>query len=391
MFFPTLQLTSAGQALLSKVIGESKVLAFSRMAIGDGTTAGTTSLTHQAINIPINYYSLSTGAVSMTGTIDNSSLQSGVNARELGVFAIDPDDESEILYAYSFNGENPAYIPPASSSSYERIALTVVVAIGSAQNVTVDLDPFIGYATTEQFNAHVNDDDNPHGVTAAQTGALELGIPAETEEVDLNNLTEPGCYSVLAANLNKPAHSSSNLVVSVFGLRSFETSAVSGRTLLQICTDANSGKVYARYYFWLYISEQDSETEEWSDWALVTNDDYHVAGYFDDIPSLLPGVLEDSTTISFIVKTPKSLEKITSIEVNNNRMTCRVYGVGGYADSPNNYDYRDYDTTDGNTFTLTKEDERHIKITVTGTFSGTAKTPIMIKFRYPLELRFRVS
>ena len=124
MFFPTLQMTSAGQALLSKVVGESKVLAFSRMAIGDGATAGTTGLTHQAINSPINYYSLSTGAVSMTGTLDNSSLQSGVNARELGVFAIDPDDESEILYAYSFNGDNPAYIPPASSSSYERIALS---------------------------------------------------------------------------------------------------------------------------------------------------------------------------------------------------------------------------------------------------------------------------
>lgn len=210
MFFPTLQLTSAGQALLSKVIGESKVLAFSRMAIGDGTTAGTTGLTHQAINIPINYYSLSTGAVSMTGTIDNSSLQSGVNARELGVFAIDPDDESEILYAYSFNGENPAYIPPASSSSYERIALTVVVAIGSAQNVTVDLDPFIGYATTEQFNAHVADKTNPHEVTAAQVGlgnvpnvSTDNQTPTFTEASTLANIASGETLKVILGKIKK--------------------------------------------------------------------------------------------------------------------------------------------------------------------------------------------
>ena len=190
MFFPTLQLTPAGQALLVKVIGDGKVLTFSRMAIGDGTAPGTTGLTHQAINIPINYYTLGTGAASMTGTIDNSSLQSGVNARELGVFAIDPDNETEIMYAYAFNGENPAYIPPASSSSYERIALTVVVAIGSAQNVTVILDPFIGYATTEDFNAHKSST-NPH--PNAQQFQLKHGSLSMEEEGISNGTVVNNC------------------------------------------------------------------------------------------------------------------------------------------------------------------------------------------------------
>ena len=449
MIFPKLQMTDAGRALLTKVVADSEELHFTKLGLGSGSTAGTSAMTNLVSSITITSLTKGTGAASMTGVLDNANLQTGYNATELGVYAQDPDD-GEILYAYAFNGTNPTYIPAASSGSYERINLTVVVAIGDAEEVTATIGEFTGYASLEDFNAHVADTSNPHAVTAAQVGlgnvpnvstdnqtptfteastlaniasgetlkvilgkikkaitsltshlsasnphgitpggisAYDMTFPTATTVTDFDLLTTPGCYLVSGGNLQHAPHFGSTFRVDVTGLQHSTTSSGEVTIVRQMTTEPSSGKVYSREYMRWVISG--NEVAQWTAWEYMWDSSasaiYESAGYYSyKIPSLLPGVLDDSTHVSFIVTTAKSLEKISGVEVNGN-ITCWLYGVAGRLDSDNSY---------GNTYssaTAVKEDDNHIKITITGSFSGTVKTPVMIEFKYTPELRFTAS
>ena len=209
MIFPKLQLTTAGLALLTKVVADSEELHFTKLGLGSGSTAGTSAMTNLVSSITITSLEKGTGAASMTGVLDNANLQTGYNATELGVYAQDPDD-GEILYAYAFNGTNPTYIPAASSGSYERINLTVVVAIGDAEEVTATIGEFTGYASLEDFNAHVADTSNPHVVTAAQVGlgnvpnvSTDNQTPTFTEASTLENIASGETLKVILGKTKK--------------------------------------------------------------------------------------------------------------------------------------------------------------------------------------------
>ena len=209
MIFPKLQLTTAGLALLTKVVADSEELHFTKLGLGSGSTAGTSAMTNLVSSITITSLEKGTGAASMTGVLDNANLQTGYNATELGVYAQDPDD-GEILYAYAFNGTNPTYIPAASSGSYERINLTVVVAIGDAEEVTATIGEFTGYASLEDFNAHVADTSNPHAVTAAQVGlgnvpnvSTDNQTPTFTEASTLANIASGETLKVILGKTKK--------------------------------------------------------------------------------------------------------------------------------------------------------------------------------------------
>ena len=209
MIFPKLQLTTAGLALLTKVVADSEELHFTKLGLGSGSTAGTSAMTNLVSSITITSFTKGTGAASMTGVLDNANVQTGYYATELGVYAEDPVD-GEILYAYAFNGTNPTYIPAASSGSYERINLTVVVAIGDAEEVTATIGEFIGYASLDDFNAHVADTSNPHVVTAAQAGlgnvpnvSTNNQTPTFTEASSLANIASGETMNVLFGKIKK--------------------------------------------------------------------------------------------------------------------------------------------------------------------------------------------
>jgi len=60
--------------------------------------------------------------------------------REIGLFAIDPDTEDEILYAYINKGDNPTYIPATTNSVAIQELATMIVAIGNEDNIIVNCD-----------------------------------------------------------------------------------------------------------------------------------------------------------------------------------------------------------------------------------------------------------
>lgn len=197
MFFPKLSLTDAGRALIIKALS-GETLTFTKLAIGTGEdpgeVAGLTDLVSGVVDMQITSIEKGDGVVKLEGSFDNSALNAGIYARELGVFAEDPDI-GEILYAYANAGEFPAYIPTDSSNSFERITLRVLVAVGDAENIEAVIGEFAGYATKEELSAHTLDKNNPHGVTAEQVG---LG---NVPNVSTNNQTPTFSTSSKLANI----------------------------------------------------------------------------------------------------------------------------------------------------------------------------------------------
>ena len=172
MFFPKLQLTNSGRALIVKALA-GETLTFTRLAIGTGDDPGDiesmNELVDEMVSIDISSIKKGDGVATLEGSFDNSQISAGFYAKELGVFADDPDD-GEILYAYSNSKDYPAYIPTGSSTSFERITLRVLVAVGDAETVEAKIGEFAGYATREELDAHEKDTENPHQTSAEQVG-----------------------------------------------------------------------------------------------------------------------------------------------------------------------------------------------------------------------------
>ena len=212
MFFPKLSLTDAGRALIIKALS-GETLTFTKLAIGTGEDPGEvadlTDLVSGVVDMQITSIEKGDGVVKLEGSFDNSALNAGIYARELGVFAEDPDI-GEILYAYANAGEFPAYIPTDSSNSFERITLRVLVAVGDAENIEAVIGEFAGYATKEELSGHTLDKSNPHEVTAEQVGlgnvanvTTENLAPEFGTSAKLTNILSGDTFSVICGKVKR--------------------------------------------------------------------------------------------------------------------------------------------------------------------------------------------
>ena len=118
--------------------------------------------------------------VTLAAVFDNLEVETGAYASELGLYAKDEND-NEHLYAYTYVGENADYIPAHDSGRTVQIQMTIVVAVGDAEDVDAVLVDAAAYATREEFEAHINDQNNPHEVTKEQVG---LGLVENNHFVD---------------------------------------------------------------------------------------------------------------------------------------------------------------------------------------------------------------
>lgn len=199
MFFPKLSLTDSGRSLLVKALS-GETLTFSKLAIGTGETNSAartlTGMINQVVDMEITNIERGDGLVSLEGSFDNSVLNDNIYARELGVYAIDPDD-GEILYAYANAGEFASYISASNSTSYERVSINVLVAVGDAEHIEAVMGEFTGYVTEKEFKEHTESTKNPHGVTADDVG---LG---NVPNVATNNQT-PTFAGLTTSQANNP-------------------------------------------------------------------------------------------------------------------------------------------------------------------------------------------
>ena len=193
MISSTPTITDAGKNLLLRaVIGEKIV--FTRYKIGNGTdeTTGTSAmvdLVNPIVEFPISEYIVENGFAKITGRFDSTYITTDFRWKETGLFCKGEDD-TEVLFAYSNNGENAGMLKANSTDIVAEQTVSFIVAVGNAENVTAILSESAVYADKKVVDDHLNNEENPHKVTAEQVG---LGkVPNVSTNEQMPTYTVPG-------------------------------------------------------------------------------------------------------------------------------------------------------------------------------------------------------
>lgn len=132
-------------------------LQFTKISLGDGALNGSaiadlTNLKNTIVNLPIERLrTLSGGRAEVAGILSNQSLTSGFYYRELGLFALDPQ-EGEILYCYGNSGNLAEYIPASGGADVIEKQIVIQTIVGNATNITAVIDTSLVYATVSDMN-----------------------------------------------------------------------------------------------------------------------------------------------------------------------------------------------------------------------------------------------
>ncbi|MEK4428443.1 phage tail protein [Paenibacillus sp. FSL M7-0802] len=154
--FGGLVLTIKGRNLQAKVQAGQQ-LKFSRMGLGDGIVTSQsipnmTELITERKSITANrVYTPSPGRAAVSAILSNQDVTTGFFFRELGVFALDPD-EGEIMYAYGNSGSGSAeYIPPTGGADLIEKLINVNLLVGNATNISITTDQSLVYVTIQDL------------------------------------------------------------------------------------------------------------------------------------------------------------------------------------------------------------------------------------------------
>lgn len=146
--FSSLVITEKGQALVTKImmnggngLGFTKI-ATSETAYPESTLSSLTELTgvKQTAGIS-NIEKVSSTQVKLEAGVENSTVTEGYTINTIGLYATDPDD-GEILYAVC-RALVAGYIPAYNGLSVSGATFELVVGVGAASNVNLDIDPAV--------------------------------------------------------------------------------------------------------------------------------------------------------------------------------------------------------------------------------------------------------
>ncbi len=137
-------ITNSGSALALKMMLGTQVT-FTKIKIGDGILSGTdprelTDLVHSLYDTGIyKKEDIDNTAMCVTTLIEQQNA--GFTFREIGLFALDPDTNEEVLYAYGNKGDDASYIPSNNSNIAVEEEASMIVYVGNNTNVIIN---FVG-------------------------------------------------------------------------------------------------------------------------------------------------------------------------------------------------------------------------------------------------------
>lgn len=158
MAYGVTYITTQGAILAAKTL-QSKTLKFSRFKIGSGSLQegsvaeikALTDLVNEEMDFDITKISRESATqVTVRGLFKNTDAESGFWLRELGLYAIDPDTEDEILFAYINYDSEAEYINNSISEKKEHY-YDMIITVDNADNVTITVDPSTVYVTEEDL------------------------------------------------------------------------------------------------------------------------------------------------------------------------------------------------------------------------------------------------
>lgn len=153
----SMSLTAAGADVLAKTIA-GKTLKFTGIALGDGTFDGNpvdaTSLNHEVKRLPIQRITRRKNTVSLRATLEIGAVRDGFIWSELGVFAVDPDTQSDILYMYGYAGAKTDTVTNARAPTQIEKIINVDAIVAGTENVTAEISTSLVYLTQADLDAH---------------------------------------------------------------------------------------------------------------------------------------------------------------------------------------------------------------------------------------------
>lgn len=180
------KLTTNGYALMLKAL-DGVGIQFSKVVIGNGEKPEDyrtlTQLQNPILSAQIAEITRLEHYAVLRAPMDNSAHEGRLSWTELGVFVTDPDGGDDILYGYAhaeLDGDGGGVSIPAYDTNMVELSHIIYVYVGEVDDVSAILIQSSEYAGAAEFRSHVNNHENPHGVTKDQVG---LGnVPNVTPE-----------------------------------------------------------------------------------------------------------------------------------------------------------------------------------------------------------------
>ena len=170
----TMTLTTAGSVALTRALAGDGDIVFTHVKIGSGAAQDPTTVSELMEiqkSFDITGLTVADGRATLSVTLDNATVSAGFHLTEVGIYIQDLDDSTaEILYAYGSDTEDTADYVAASGDNILEMVMTYDCFVSAAENVSAIINESLQYARQVDFQAHLDDRENPHAVTKAQVG-----------------------------------------------------------------------------------------------------------------------------------------------------------------------------------------------------------------------------
>lgn len=156
--FNSFKITDSGLDLLYKC-QTGKQLKFTKFMLGDGNYSGSIRDLSNLVN-PIKSEDIK--RLSITGVentkkliigfdLTNEDVTQGFYLREIGIYATDPDTNSEVLVYYTNSGETADYIPAITTDTTMQKLMNAEIYISDVAEITATIDSSLVYATQQDI------------------------------------------------------------------------------------------------------------------------------------------------------------------------------------------------------------------------------------------------
>lgn len=184
-------MTSRGAELQAKVNAGSTTLTFTKLALGSGEAEGSlenlTELVHKEMDMTIKSISNEGNIVTLRSTITNKGISQAFYAREMGLYATDPD-LGEILYAIQTDPK-PDNIPAEGSATVVSEDFTAHLIMSNTGSVSAVLDTG-ALATLEDLDAHNAAEDAHPDIRQKITDGISAHNKDENAHANFNRVKE---------------------------------------------------------------------------------------------------------------------------------------------------------------------------------------------------------
>ena len=187
-------LTDAGRLLLAEV-QMGAVFTPTKIVMGSGfLPSGTTARTITQVVAPVKTLTINKkqkandGTVVIGGVYSNAEVTQDFYFRELALFAkavkSDGSEISEVLYSYGNAGNTADLMPAYTTGTLVERQIDLATYIGNDTEIDLTLASgiYVTFDDIEGINEHIDDKNNPHGVTAEQVGADPKGSAAAVQD-----------------------------------------------------------------------------------------------------------------------------------------------------------------------------------------------------------------